>query len=108
MNGQGEMIPDRGSVRRKEQASTDRLSRPVMTITRPVSDIVTRNDATGRMPTIHDRNEPADNLSQHVGRQSQQTTVLMPIRHVQYAAEPFRIRTNLDATADLTSLMQQA
>ena len=79
-----------------------------MTITRPVSDIVTRNDATGRMPTIHDRNEPADNLSQHVGRQSQQATVLMPIRHVQYPAEPFRIRVDVDETTDLTSLMQQA
>lgn len=48
------------------------------------------------------------NLSQHVGGHGRQTMVLMPIRHVQYAAEPFRIRTNLDETADLTSLMQQA
>ncbi len=108
MNGQGEMIPDRGKRPEKGAGVHGRLSRPVMTITRPVSDIVTRNDATGRMPTIHDRNELADNLSQHVGRQPQQATVLMPIRHVQYAAEPFRIRTNLDETADLTSLMQQA
>ena len=99
MNGQGEMIPDRGSVRRKEQASTDRLSRPVMTITRPVSDIVTRNDATGRIPTIHERNEPADNLSQHVGRQLQQTTVLMPVWHVQDVAEPFRIRMDGETDA---------
>ena len=34
------------------------------------------------------------NLSQHVGGHGRQTMVLMPIRHVQYAAEPYRIRVN--------------
>lgn len=33
-------------------------------------------------------------LSQHVGGHGRQTMVLMPIRHVQYAAEPYRIRVN--------------
>ena len=99
MNGQGEMIPDRGK-RPEKGAGVHGPALP------------SRHDHHATRiryrHAIHDRNEPADNLSQHVGRHPQQATALMPIRHVQYAAEPFRIRTNLDETADLTSLMQQA
>ncbi len=45
--------------------------------------------------TIHPgRSETNAFLSQHVGGHGRQTMVLMPIRHVQYAAEPYRIRVN--------------